>query len=256
MSLLALGPLGVLPALAAQNVPGGRRVSGLVLGSVTDSSLRPVPGADVSIALSNIRVVSDDRGKFELSEVPPGTYLLTVRRLGFGPVAATVAVPAGDTVRPVFILESAAVRVAGVNVTAHSISSRRAEFEERRRHGNGEFFDQVEIEAKGLVSASDILRQAKSVRIVTAGTQLVAESARQWTKCPLQVYVDGVPLAGLGRNTPFDLNLLPSPKEIMGIEIYSGPESVPLWLPEGPQAGKRGCGAILVWTRDDSAGHI
>jgi len=47
-------------------------------------------------------------------------------------------------------------------------------------------------------------------------------------------------------------HLLPSPKEVMAIEVYSGPASVPQWLPIGPQAGKSSCGAILVWTRDGS----
>jgi hypothetical protein len=108
------------------------------------------------------------------------------------------------------------------------------------------------IEAKGYVSAFDLLREAKGVRVAIEGTQLIALSARQWTRCPMQVYVDGVPLAGSRQNSPFDLNLLPSPKEIMGIEVYSGPESEPLWLPVGPPAGNRSCGAILVWTRDGS----
>lgn len=72
----------------------------------------------------------------------------------------------------------------------------------------------------------------------------------------MQIYVDGVPLtdAGPHSNSPYDLTQLPSPKDIMGIEVYSGAATVPLWLPTGPEAGKLGCGAILVWTEDGSTG--
>ena len=69
----------------------------------------------------------------------------------------------------------------------------------------------------------------------------------------MQVYVDGVALAGSRPDVPFDLNLLPSPKEIMGIEIYSGPASVPQWLPNGPVSSGHNCGVIVVWTRDGSS---
>jgi len=78
-------------------------------------------------------------------------------------------------------------------------------------------------------------------------------SARQWTYCPVQLYLDGVALAGSGPNEPFDLNLLPSPKEIMSIEIYSGPSSVPQWLPDGLVPSGHSCGVIGVWTTHGSS---
>ena len=59
--------------------------------------------------------------------------------------------------------------------------------------------------------------------------------------CPMQVYLDQVALP-----TPFNLDLLPSPKEIAGIEVYAGAATIP------PQFNgfNRGCGVIIVWTRD------
>ena len=58
---------------------------------------------------------------------------------------------------------------------------------------------------------------------------------------PMQVYVDGVAMP-----TPFNLDELPSPKNLAGIEIYSGPATTP------PQYGgvDRRCGVIVVWTKD------
>ena len=59
--------------------------------------------------------------------------------------------------------------------------------------------------------------------------------------CPMQVYVDGVAMP-----TPFNLDELPSPKNLAGIEIYSGPATTP------SQYGgvDRRCGVIVVWTKD------
>jgi hypothetical protein len=164
-----------------------------------------------------------------------------------------VSVSPGDTARPAIMLEPSAAELPAVTIVEHKASSRLREFDERRARGDGEFFTQAQIEARNVVSIVDILRQAKGLRVTTNGQTLIAMSARQWTNCPMQVYVDGVPLAGARPNAPFDLNLLPSPKEILGIEIYSGPASVPQWLPNGPVSSGHNCGVIVVWTRDGSS---
>jgi hypothetical protein len=206
----------------------------------------------VSIVLSRIHVTANAQGRFRIVDVPPGDYLLVVRRLGFRPIAAGVTVQAGDTVRPAFLLDPSVTELAAVTVNERSASPRLREFEERRQRGGGSFFNQQEIEARNVASAVDILREVKGLSIMISGPKLFAVSARQWTTCPMQVYVDGIPMAAERPDLPFDLNFLPSPKEILGIEVYSGPESQPLWLPTGPQGAKRGCGALLVWTRDGS----
>jgi hypothetical protein len=46
--------------------------------------------------------------------------------------------------------------------------------------------------------------------------------------------------------TPFNLDLLPTPKSLAGIEVYAGSATIP------PQFNgmNHGCGVILVWTKD------
>ena len=60
----------------------------------------------------------------------------------------------------------------------------------------------------------------------------------------MQVYLDQVPLP-----SPFNLELLPPPRDLAGIEVYAGPATIP------PQFNgyNRGCGVILVWTKDGGA---
>jgi hypothetical protein len=251
------GSFTVVAVIAAGSAGGqGERTRppafGLIRGVVTDSGLHPIEGADVSIVLSNIHVATDARGRFEISIVPAGGYLLMARGLGFRPIATGVSVSPGDTARPAIMLEPSAAELPAVTIVEHKASDRLREFDERRARGNGEFFTQAQIEARNVVSIVDMLYQAKGIRIIKGGG-LIATSARQGTYCPMQVYLDGVALAGSGPDRPFDLTLLPSPKEIMGIEIYSGPSSVPQWLPNGPVSSGHRCGVIVVWTRDGSS---
>jgi hypothetical protein len=253
------GPLVVVAVIAAGSAGGQRERTkppalGFIRGVVTDSGLHPLEGVDISIVLSTSHVATDASGRFQISAVPAGDYLLMARRLGFRPIATGVNVSPGDTARPAIMLEASAAELPTVTIVEHKASSRLREFDERRARGDGEFFTQAQIETRNVVSIVDIIRQAKGVRVVIVGGKPLAMSARQGTGCPMQVYVDGVPLAGAGPpNTPFDLNLLPSPKEIMGIEIYSGPSSVPQWLPNGPVSSGHRCGVIVVWTRDGSS---
>lgn len=237
------------PALDAQSVNGARSI---ILGAVTDSGLRPISGVDVSIALIGMHALTDARGEFRMLSIPAGDHLLIGRHLGFRPLLANITVGAADTLRLALFLERDATVLALVVVNERTASPRLQDFEDRRKRGNGEFFDQRDIESRGVAAMADIIRESKNVRVTMAGGKLFAMSSRQWTSCAMQIYVDGIPLAGGTGSTPLDLNLLPSPQEIMAMEIYAGAASVPLWLPAGPQSGKRGCGAILLWTRDGS----
>lgn len=222
------------------------------MGAVTDSSLRPIPGAEVVIVLSSTRVTANEKGQFRISGIPSGDYLVSVHRVGFETLTAPITLSGVDTLRLALQMIPAAVHLAPVATTETRLSPRLRDFEERRKRGNGVFYDQDEIEAKNVVTAVDILREVTSLRLVPSGSALVAMSARQGTPCPMQVFVDGIALSGTGPGdrSPFDLNRLPSPKEIAAIEVYAGAASVPIWLANGPQSGKLGCGAILIWSRD------
>jgi Carboxypeptidase regulatory-like domain/TonB-dependent Receptor Plug Domain len=228
----------------------GRLAGGVILGTATDSSLRPVGDVDVTIVRPAAHLLSDTDGRFIFTNVPTGEILIALRKIGYRPILAGVMVPAGDTLRLAFIMETSPVTLAAVVVTERAISSRLRDFEERRRNGAGQFFNQSEIEARNVFSTSDLLRQVKGVSIVTVREKLLASSGRQLNPCPMQIYVDGIGMSS--HSGPFDLNDLPSPKETMAIEVYSGPASVPLWLPLGPTNGKQQCGVVLIWTRDGS----
>jgi hypothetical protein len=242
----------MLPAQlsVAQNAAAARTGSAVIEGVVTDSALRPVGAADVSILFTHVHVAADAQGRFAITHLRAGNYLLAIRRLGFHAVTAAVRVGDGDTVRPAFLLQPAVAEFEPVTVTARTGSARLRDFDARRALGLGEFWTADQIDSRHAVSTVDILRESVRLRVVPSGPKKIGMSRRQWTACPVQVYIDGVAVAQ--GSAPFDLEQLPAPAEILGIEVYGGPAEEPLWLPRGSSAASLSCGAVLVWTKDGS----
>jgi hypothetical protein len=242
----------VLYAAAIAEAQTNHRALGTILGVVADSSLRPVAGADVSLAGSSVRVATDSLGRFRVVNVPPGRFLMIARSIGYRPATSPVDIASDDTLRLAFTLEPAtAHELATVVVTERSLSAKLQEFEQRRKLGFGEFFTQADIEKINGLHVGDIVRRAKSVRLSPDGTK--AMSAREpgnnlRPPCPMAIYLDGIPLG----SEP--LHYLASPKNIAAIEIYGGAATLPVRLPRGPLGTNVGCGAILIWTRDGSTG--
>jgi len=230
------------------------RAMGTVDGIVSDTNLVPLQAAFVSMLGTSIRVGTGPNGRFRITHVPPGEYLLIVKRVGYRPTSAVVNVSIDDTLRLACTLEKVPPQeLDPVVVTSKSPSIRMAEFEARRKLGVGEFMTAEEIAARNTVFSTELFRKFKGVTVSPSKsgviTQYYALSAREGGSpmvgaCPMQVYLDQVPLP-----TPFNLDLLPPPRDIAGIETYSGASTVP------PQfAGfNRGCGVILVWTKDGSS---
>lgn len=227
---------------------------GTIDGIVTDTLLTPLGAADVSVVGVGARVVTSENGRFRILQVPAGQYLLVVRRIGFAPTSGIIDVPANDTLRLSYILSRTTNLLDTIRVRETRVSMRMLEFDQRRRQGQGQFVTQEEIERRGSLQTSDFMRAMRGVEIskvttrIFGGTQVYSRregggytEQGQQNYCAMQVLLDGIVLP---RN--FDLDLLPPPKQIAGIEVYTGPASVPA------QFGgvDRRCGVVAVWTRD------
>ncbi len=243
---------------AAQEAEKPRALSqagiGTIDGVVTDTLLTPLGAADVSVVGVGARVVTSENGRFRILQVPAGQYLLVVRRIGFAPTSGIIEVPANDTLRLSYILARTTNLLDTIRVRETRVSMRMLEFENRRRQGQGQYVTQEDIDRRGSLQTSDFMRAFRGVEIskVTTqqfgGTQIysrregggITEFGQQ-RQCVMQVLLDGIVLP---RN--FDLDLLPPPKQVAGIEVYTGPASVPA------QFGgvDRRCGVVAVWTRD------
>lgn len=236
------------PAAAA------RRTTGVIDGAVSDSTLRPVSFAEVTILRTEIKLQTNSQGRFRFHDVPPGQYLLIVRRIGYRPISSIIQVGVRDTLRLSFIMEPAIQALDRVVVTEERRSLRMLEFEQRRQQGWGFFITGEQIEKRNLPVAADYLRLAPSISLAPSHNasgipDLVAISKREGGSiygegagaCAIQIVIDNVPMPAR-----FPLELLPTPKEIAGIEVYNGPATVPAQF----NGLDRRCGMILVWTKD------
>jgi hypothetical protein len=224
---------------------------GTVDGVVSDTGLVPLQAAFVAILGTKIRVGTGPNGRFRITNVPAGEYLVIVKRVGYHPTSGVVDVPASDTVRLAYTLDKLRPNeLETVVITANSPSSRMVGFESRRKLGVGEFMSADQIKARNSVFTTELMRAFKSVNVspshANAITTYYALSAREGGNptvgaCPMQVYLDQVPLP-----TPFNLDLLPPPNDLAGIEVYAGASTIP---PEF-NGYNRGCGLILVWTKE------
>lgn len=226
---------------------------GVIDGIVTDTLLRPLGAADVSVVGVGARVVTEESGRFRFLQVPAGQYLLVVRRIGFAPTSGIIEVPASDTLRLSYTLARTTNLLDTIKVKETRISMRMLEFEQRRRAGIGQFITQEQIEKRGSMQTADYLRTLSGIDVSTLTNDQfagkVALSRREGGSvlgegtggCAMQVILDGIVMP---RN--FNLDLLPPPKQISGIEVYKGAATVP------PQFGgaDRRCGMLIFWTRE------
>ena len=70
---------------------------GAISGSVTDQSGTVLKGAEISIPARDVNTVSDEQGRFFISDLAPGSYSLTISYVGLETLTKTAEVSAGQT---------------------------------------------------------------------------------------------------------------------------------------------------------------
>jgi carboxypeptidase family protein len=221
-------------------------VRGTLDGIVIDTSLAPLAGASAWILGTKLDVSAGDNGRFRITGIPAGTYVLVVRRLGYAPLSSAVSITAGDTTRASFTLVRQDVRLQKVVVNAAAGVGPLSEFESRRAFGVGQFMTQEDIHKLNMPRTSDLLRTFHSTTVTASG---VLNSRLLPAKgCPYQFYVDAVAISV--RDLDVDL---PPPGDLAGMEVYANTATVPLqYASVGGGTGGRGggfCGVVLVWTK-------
>jgi TonB-dependent Receptor Plug Domain/Carboxypeptidase regulatory-like domain len=237
--VVAVGSLLALGATTSSAQP--HAALGVIDGIVTDTNLVTLSGATVSILGSALSVSTGDNGRFRIVGLHAGNFILTVHRIGYVPVAVATTVVNGDTLRPSFALQRIVSALDTMIVTAKSLATRMSEFEDRRKLGFAHFITADEIEKRNATFLADVIRTVLSVDISEkkAGKQY-AYNMRGMGGCAFQIYLDGMPMP-----TPTNLLQLPPPRDLAGIEIYSGPATIPLQY----KSGNANCGVMLLWTK-------
>lgn len=246
----------ILPvaAISAQGV-------GTIDGTVLDAgSRRPLQGAQVMVVGAQAGAMTNASGEYRIVGVAPGNRDLTVRRIGYGPATATVAVVAGETARRDFALQQAVIELGAVVTTGTG----GAQVEQRKL---GNTVATIEpVPNVPLVSVSEMLQGREPGIQMLPSSGLTGEGARirirgnaslSQSNEPI-VYVDGVRVdngGGFGRGyvgtggggQPSRLDDI-DPNSVERIEILKGAAAATLY---GTEASN---GVIIITTKKGTAG--
>lgn len=234
--LVAVATAALSSTAAAQKV----KVSGIVC----DSAGTPIADADVSVPDAHLLTRTDRGGAFALEHVSAGRVELSIRRLGYVPQKLNLDVsPAGDTLTVHMVPR--ALEIPGMAISEQT--KRRLlwieDFYRRRAKGiGGTYITRDDIEARHPARLSDVLRDAPGVRFVRtrdgAGIRFdIPANFRQ--NCVPQYFVDGQRVANV------EIDDFP-PRDVEGIELYSGPSSTPMQF---SQDAVTSCGTVVIWSR-------
>ncbi len=237
--------------------------AGIVKGTVYDADNGDeLPYAQVQLVGTGLGSVTDFNGKFNLAKVPPGSYKLQARFIGYKSQVKAVTVTVSEVVVVDFNLEVSAISMDEIVVTGQAMET------ERRSIGNT--IATVSMREMGEVptaSLAEVLQgRAPGVVALPSSGQVGAGAAiriRGMTSVtqgnePL-VYIDGVRVDNFnypngvgiypetGGQSPSRLNDI-SPTDIERIEVIKGASATTLY---GTEASN---GVIQIFTKTGTRG--
>jgi hypothetical protein len=233
-----VGPtLLLLAALPASALALQAQKSGSIIGVVRTAERGPVlEGARVMLVGTTLAVITNGRGEFTFHGLVPGKYKIQASAIGFATLSSEVEVKAHETLEVEFQTESEGVRLPELAVAEKP--NLPLEFLRRSQEGGGRYFDRAAIERRNPASLGDLLRTVPGLRVSCASYPCRIQLTRQMrSACPIAYWLDGAP-------TDAGNVLLQPPRDLDGVEIYSGLAETPpeLYRPNT-------CGALVVWTR-------
>jgi hypothetical protein len=205
-----------------------------IVGRVIGPEGLPLADAQVRLADAAGAVRTDSSGRFTLTNLPPGTQSLEVRRLGIGVSQLPVDLRNGQGISLTIGLARIVV-LDSVRVIAERVGY--GDFEVRARKGLGRFMRETEIKASGVADIASLARMIPGFRVQGTGVDARVYSTRRMDylggNCAANVVIDG--------NQNLEPGLV-NPVEVAALEFYATSMGA-------PGSFKSDCGLILIWTK-------
>ena len=226
----------------------------LVVGTVIDraTGLR-ISGVAVSATGGANTASTDEEGFFALA-VSPGRLTLGFSRAGYIAGGLDTATTPGDTLRLHFTMtagaRSAAQPLDPVAVVTQGAGLPTPFLRRMALKGGGRYFVADDIKKLNPPHVPGLLQRITGGMMVYTGGSMVLVTkrgqsgmrTRSGDDCPYDIILNDIPMP-----VDFDLRAI-RPEDIVGIEVYNGPSSVPVEL-GGTKAGDPACGVVAIWTR-------
>ena len=239
----------------------GRTAVATFAGVVQTNSLSPLSGVEIVIPLLGRTTRTDSTGRFRLGEIPPGSYQVLARGVGYGSMSATVDFAANRMVERRIVLTPLPVLEA-VEVTSTIVDRRLIDFDLRRKIGIGKFYTRSALDLLDGKPLSSILATASGVRIYSgSGSRAWISSTRTEPSrrvfdavdlklgaprvCYAVVFLDGIAVfRGMDGEPLFDASSIHA-DDIEALEYYAGPAQTPARYSQLNAT----CGAVVIWPR-------
>jgi hypothetical protein len=209
-----------------------------LVGTVRGAGGQPLANAELRVVGARSSAVSDATGRYSLAELPPGTRMLAVRRIGYEVHETPVELRAARTVqRDVHLVR--VVSLDSIRVVA--MRSQLPDFEfDRKSNPFGIYLGPEEIERRRKVSqTADMLFGLPGVRVTGQGANAEVSSVFGRTGANKCV---GMRILQNGFLHLDNVNDVP-PSTIAAIEIFTQGAFAPT------QYSIRGsCGVMVIWT--------
>ena len=185
----------LLPAAAAAQ-------TGKVSGVITDATTgQPVDNAQVELQGTQFRALSQANGRYFIISVPPGTYTLVVRRIGYRSVEVAGVAVQIDVTRE----QNVQLTTATQTLTAQRITAAAAPLVPRGLTGSTQVITQEVIQSLPVTNIAGVLSLQQGFFAVPASTDLTSfTESRRALVSPIRVrggrggstqtLIDGIPI--------------------------------------------------------------
>jgi hypothetical protein len=236
----------------------------IVSGHVLSESGAPVAGAVVTLLGGRLQTLTGSDGSYGLRGVS-GSQVLIVRQVGLGAAIVPVALSSAQPQLTNVTMQRAPATLPVVNVMAErkrfAAVYDAIGFTKRQGLGHGHFLTFQDIDAKHASETPDLMRGIPGVVIKTDHNNVQrifsdrgASTLESYGACTAYI-VDGA-LVGNGRavytldavsglpDGPEDETSIPSPANLIAIEVYQPGEPAPI-----ADAGIDRCLKVVLWTK-------
>ena len=122
---------------------------------VSDSLGTPVENVEVTLTDLRRSAMTDKRGAFRVTDIPPGPHLLSVKRIGYAAFVIPIDV-SPNRVNEQRVLLSVATALTTVTIEADASLK---EFAERKAQGAGRFLDRADLDKQRGRRLGDVITQ-------------------------------------------------------------------------------------------------
>ena len=236
---LSLSVTGSRPLVAENASPSDTTTPPPLTGTASLTGVVRGPGG-IAVAEARLRVlgtngvaVSDTAGRYTLTDLPSGTQILEVKRIGYLLLQLPVELRGGRTSSQDLQLRRI-VTLDSMKVLARRTLYR--DFERNRKtNAFGRFLSEEDIERRHATEAGDLVRGVPGFYVSGYGYDARVKSLRGAALggCSANIVIEGMEYQ--------DINLL-SPSSIGAMEFYREGEP-------GPVEYHNPCGLIVIWLR-------